>query len=38
MPLDYVVKRFGLLLVTVILGVTINFMLPRMMPDRSNRN
>ena len=32
MPLDYVVKRFGLLLVTVILGVTINFMLPRMMP------
>ena len=32
MPLDYVVKRFGLLIVTVILGVTINFMLPRMMP------
>ncbi len=32
MPLDYIVKRFGLLIVTVILGVTINFMLPRMMP------
>ncbi len=32
MPLDYVVKRFGLLVVTIVLGVTINFMIPRLMP------
>lgn len=32
MPLDYVIKRFGLLIVTVVLGVTINFMIPRLMP------
>ena len=32
MPLDYVVKRFGLLVLTIILGVTINFMIPRLIP------
>ena len=32
MPLDYVVKRFGLFFVTIVLGVTVNFMIPRMMP------
>jgi peptide/nickel transport system permease protein len=32
MPLSYVFKRFGFLVLTIFLGVTINFMIPRLIP------
>src|SRR5690606_1926664 len=32
MYLDYVLRRFGIMLLVIFLAVTINFMLPRMMP------
>jgi peptide/nickel transport system permease protein len=32
MRLDYVVRRFGILLLVIVLAVTLNFVLPRLMP------
>ncbi len=32
MPLSYVFKRFGFLVLTIVLGVSINFMIPRLIP------